>query len=182
MKVFKTSIDGALLLKPKIFNDDRGFFLESWNKKNLIEIAGINQEFVQDNHSKSFKGVLRGMHYQLEKPQGKLVRATLGRILDVIIDIRRSSPTFGQHYAVELSDQNHLQLWAPVGIAHGFLVLSDEAEIQYKTTDYYAPEFEQTILWSDSKLGIDWKIDGFIPIVSTKDKEGIAFKDAAYFD
>jgi dTDP-4-dehydrorhamnose 3,5-epimerase len=109
MKVIKTSIDGALLLKPKIFNDDRGFFLESWNKKNLIEVAGINQEFVQDNHSKSFKGVLRGMHYQLEKPQGKLVRATLGRIFDVIIDIRRSSPTFGRHYTVELNDQNHLQ-------------------------------------------------------------------------
>jgi dTDP-4-dehydrorhamnose 3,5-epimerase len=182
MQVTKTSIFDALLLKPNFFKDERGFFFESWNKKNLMEIAGINEDFVQDNHSKSFKGVLRGMHYQLEKPQGKLVRVTLGRILDVIVDIRMSSPTFGQHYSVELNDQNHLQLWVPPGIAHGFLVLSDEAELLYKTTDYYAPELEQTILWNDFELGIDWKINDATPIVSLKDKEGVAFKDAIYFD
>ena len=182
MKVIKTSIDGALLLKPKIFNDDRGFFLESWNKKNLIEIAGINQEFVQDNHSRSTKGVLRGMHCQLENSQGKLVRVNNGRIQDVIIDIRVSSPTFGNYYSVELSDENHLQLWIPSGMAHGFLVLSDEADLLYKTTDYYYPEYEQTILWNDIDLNIDWKTGNRIPRVSLKDQEGVAFKDAVYFD
>jgi len=182
MKVIKTSIDGALLLKPKIFNDDRGFFLESWNKKNLIEIAGINQEFVQDNHSRSTKGVLRGMHCQLENSQGKLVRVNNGRIQDVIIDIRVSSPTFGNYYSVELSDENHLQLWIPSGMAHGFLVLSDEVDLLYKTTDYYYPEYEQTILWNDIDLNIDWKTGNRIPSVSLKDQEGVAFKDAVYFD
>lgn len=182
MQVIETSISGALLLKPKVFKDERGFFLESYNKKKLFEISGINHEFVQDNHSRSSKGVLRGMHYQLENSQGKLVRVNNGRVQDVIIDIRLSSPTFGHYYSVELSDHNQLQLWIPSGMAHGFLVLSDEADLLYKTTDYYYPESEQTILWNDIDLNIEWKIGEQIPKVSLKDQKGVAFKDAIYYD
>mgnify|MGYP005623286205 CR=1 FL=1 len=182
MKVHTTHISDVLILEPKVFGDDRGFFLESWNQKNLREQAGIDEFFVQDNHSKSSKGILRGLHYQLEQPQGKLVRVATGRVLDVVVDIRKSSPTFGQHFSIELNDQNHLQLWVPSGMAHGFVVLSDIADFMYKTTDYYAPQYERSILWNDVDLNIDWHLDGITPSLSDKDKEGVSFKSAEYYD
>ena len=182
MKVHTTHISDVLILEPKVFGDDRGFFLESWNQKNLREQAGIDEFFVQDNHSKSSKGILRGLHYQLEQPQGKLVRVATGRVLDVVVDIRKSSPTFGQHFSIELNDQNHLQLWVPSGMAHGFVVLSDTADFMYKTTDYYAPQYERSILWNDIDLNIDWHLDGITPSLSDKDKEGVSFKSAEYYD
>jgi len=182
MKVHTTYISDVLILEPKVFGDDRGFFLESWNQKNLREQAGIDEFFVQDNHSKSSKGILRGLHYQLEQPQGKLVRVATGRVLDVVVDIRKSSPTFGQHFSIELNDQNHLQLWVPSGMAHGFVVLSDTADFMYKTTDYYAPQYERSILWNDIDLNIDWHLDGITPSLSDKDKEGVSFKSAEYYD
>jgi len=182
MKVHTTHISDVLILEPKVFGDDRGFFLESWNQKNLREQAGIDEFFVQDNHSKSSKGILRGLHYQLEQPQGKLVRVVTGRVLDVVVDIRKSSPTFGQHFSIELNDQNHLQLWVPSGMAHGFVVLSDTADFMYKTTDYYAPQYERSILWNDIDLNIDWHLDGITPSLSDKDKEGVSFKSAEYYD
>ena len=137
---------------------------------------------MQDNHSKSSKGVLRGLHYQLEQPQGKLVRVVTGRVLDVVVDIRKSSPTFGQYFSIELNDQNHLQLWIPPGIAHGFVVLSDTADFMYKTTDYYAPQYERSILWNDIDLNIDWHLGDITPSLSDKDKEGVSFKNAEYYD
>ena len=182
MKVHTTHISDVLILEPKVFGDDRGFFLESWNQKNLREQAGIDEFFVQDNHSKSSKGILRGLHYQLEQPQGKLVRVATGRVLDVVVDIRKSSPTFGQHFSIELNDQNHLQLWVPSGMAHGFVVLSDIADFMYKTTDYYAPQYERSILWNDIDLNIDWHLGDITPSLSDKDKEGVSFKNAEYYD
>jgi len=182
MKVHTTHISDVLILEPKVFGDDRGFFLESWNQKNLREQAGIDEFFVQDNHSKSSKGILRGLHYQLEQPQGKLVRVVTGRVLDVVVDIRKSSPTFGQHFSIELNDQNHLQLWVPPGMAHGFVVLSDTADFMYKTTDYYAPQYERSILWNDIDLNIDWHLGDMTPSLSDKDKEGVSFKSAEYYD
>ena len=182
MKVHTTYISDVLILEPKVFGDDRGFFLESWNQKNLREQAGIDEFFVQDNHSKSSKGILRGLHYQLEQPQGKLVRVVTGRVLDVVVDIRKSSPTFGQHFSIELNDQNHLQLWVPPGMAHGFVVLSDTADFMYKTTDYYAPQYERSILWNDIDLNIDWHLGDMTPSLSDKDKEGVSFKSAEYYD
>ena len=137
---------------------------------------------MQDNHSKSSKGVLRGLHYQLEQPQGKLVRVVTGRVLDVVVDIRKSSPTFGQYFSIELNDQNHLQLWIPPGIAHGFVVLSDTADFMYKTTDYYAPQYERSILWNDIDLNIDWHLGDITPSLSDKDKEGVSFKNAEYYN
>jgi dTDP-4-dehydrorhamnose 3,5-epimerase len=181
MKVHTTHIPDVLILEPKIFGDDRGFFLESWNQKTLKDQLGIDEVFVQDNHSKSSKGVLRGLHYQLERPQGKLVRVVTGRVLDVVVDIRKSSPTFGQYFSIELNDQNHLQLWVPPGMAHGFVVLSDTADFMYKTTDYYAPQYEQSILWNDIDLNIDWKLNDIIPSLSNKDENGISFAHAEYF-
>jgi len=181
MQVQKTTIKDALLLTPKVFGDQRGFFLESWNKDSLKKV-GIDADFVQDNHSRSTKGVLRGLHYQLQYPQGKLVRVVSGMVLDVIVDLRKSSSTFGRYYAVELSGENHRQLWVPPGVAHGFVVLSDSVDFMYKTTDYYMPEDEYTIIWNDVDLQIDWKLDGLKPLLSDKDKQGIVFRAAAYYE
>ncbi len=180
MQAQQTTIQDALLLTPKVFGDQRGFFLESWNKGRLKEL-GIGAEFVQDNHSRSSKGVLRGLHYQLKNPQGKLVRVVSGKVLDVIVDLRQTSPTFGQHYTVELSGENHRQLWAPPGVAHGFVVLSDTVDFLYKTTGYYAPEDEHTIIWNDGDLQIDWQLGDLEPQLSAKDKQGVVFQAAKYY-
>jgi len=180
MQVQETNIQGALLLTPQVFGDNRGFFLESWNKQALQEV-NLELDFVQDNHAHSSKGVLRGLHYQLIKPQGRLVRVVSGRVLDVIVDLRQSSNTFGQYYAVELSSENHRQLWAPPGVAHGYLVLSESVDFLYKATEYYAPSDEHTIIWNDSILNIDWRLNGFQPVLSDKDKQGVAFVDAMYY-
>jgi dTDP-4-dehydrorhamnose 3,5-epimerase len=156
LKVSETSLPGVLLLEPKVFGDARGFFLESWNARVFREATGLTCDFVQDNHSRSAKGVLRGLHFQLVYPQGKLVRVSHGRVWDVAVDVRKSSPTFGQHVAVELSESNQHQLWIPPGFAHGFLVLSDYADFQYKTTDYWMPQYERSLRWNDPALGIAW--------------------------
>mgnify|MGYP000577180615 CR=1 FL=1 len=182
MQVHTTKISGVLILEPKVFGDDRGFFMESWNKKTLKYKAGIDEDFVQDNHSMSSRGVLRGLHYQIQQPQGKLVRVTTGCVLDVVLDIRKSSLTFGEHFSIELTDKNHLQLWVPPGMAHGFVTLSETAEFIYKTTDYYAPQFERSIQWNDSDLDIDWKLSNIEPSLSDKDKDGVRFSDAEYYD
>ena len=182
MNIISTNIFDVFILEPKVFNDVRGFFLESWNKKNFKNLTKIDTKFVQDNHSRSQKGVLRGLHYQLTKPQGKLVRVTQGKVLDVIVDLRKSSSTFGKHVAVELSDKNHKQILAPAGCAHGFLVLSKSADFIYKTTEYYAFEDEHSILWNDPDLNIDWQLDGIKPKLSTKDKQAKSFKDAPKYD
>lgn len=181
MDVLQTKLQDVLILEPTIFGDSRGFFFESWNSREFIDSTGVEVDFVQDNHSRSEQGVLRGLHYQLDQPQGKLVRAAMGAVLDVVVDIRQSSPTFGQHLSVELSDQNHRQLWIPAGFAHGFIVLSESADFLYKTTDYYAPQHENCIRWNDSELEIDWQIAGLTPSLSERDKDGVAFKDAEYF-
>ena len=167
MKVEKTSIRGVHILKPNVFRDKRGFFLESYNRKVFRE-AGINEEFVQDNHSRSLKGVVRGLHFQLKNPQGKLVRVIQGEILDVVVDIRRESATYKKWISVQLDNKNMQQIWIPAGMAHGFSVLSETAEIVYKTTDFYHPEDEAGIHWNDPELNIDWKITS--PIVSNKDE------------
>lgn len=181
MDVLQTKLQDVLILEPTIFGDSRGFFFESWNSREFIDSTGVEVDFVQDNHSRSEQGVLRGLHYQLDQPQGKLVRASMGTVLDVVVDIRQSSPTFGQHLSVELSDQNHRQLWIPAGFAHGFIVLSESADFLYKTTDYYAPQHENCIRWNDSELEIDWQIAGLTPSLSERDKDGVAFSDAKYF-
>lgn len=180
MKVSATTIPGVLIIEPKVFGDERGFFFESFNKKVFQKETGIKADFVQDNHSKSAKGVLRGLHYQVEQTQGKLVRVTSGKVLDVVVDIRKSSKTFGLWFSIIISAENKLQLWVPEGFAHGFVVLSDSAEFLYKTTDYYAPEHERCIHWGDTDLAIDWQYDGK-PLVSEKDEGGMAFKDAELF-
>lgn len=180
MKVTQTAIPDLLIIEPKVFGDDRGFFYESFNRKKFVELTGCNIDFVQDNHSRSAKGVLRGLHYQIQHPQGKLVRATLGCVLDVAVDIRKSSPTFGQHVAVELSAENKRMFWIPEGFAHGFVVLSESAEFLYKTTDYWHPEHERSILWCDPALGIDWKLQSG-PLVSAKDTQGKALAEAELF-
>ncbi|MGB9154696.1 MAG: dTDP-4-dehydrorhamnose 3,5-epimerase [Alphaproteobacteria bacterium] len=172
MKVTPTKLEGLLILEPKVFGDARGFFLESYNAKTLRDVAGITENFVQDNHSRSAKCVLRGMHYQIRQPQGKLVRVVKGRVFDVAVDMRKSSPTFGQWDGIELSEDNHLQLWIPPGFAHGFVVLSDVADFLYKTTDYYAPEHDRCLIWNDPAVGIKWPID-FAPILSAKDAKGL---------
>ena len=168
MKVIQTGIHDALILEPKVFGDARGFFLESYNKRVLAEAAGIRAEFVQDNHSRSARGVLRGLHYQLQQPQGKLVRVASGAVFDVAVDIRRSSPTFGKVACVELSDANQRMFWLPPGLAHGFLVVSELADFLYKTTDYYAPEHERSLLWNDPALGISWPVEG-APLLKPRD-------------
>lgn len=180
MNVIKTAIPEVLIIEPKVFGDDRGFFFESFNQAQFEEAVGRRVNFVQDNHSKSVKNVLRGLHYQIQQPQGKLVRVIQGAVLDVAIDIRKSSPTFGQHVLVELSAENKRQLWVPEGFAHGFLVISDTAEFLYKTTHYYAPAFERCILWNDSEIGITWP-DRVTPILSRKDQAGSMLKDAETF-
>ena len=181
MKVLKTEIPDVLIIEPKVFGDERGFFYESFNKKNFEEATGVTAEFVQDNHSKSAKGVLRGLHYQIKQPQGKLVRVVRGEVLDVAVDIRQSSPTFGRWAGTILSEDNKRQLWMPEGLAHGFVVLSDTAEFLYKTTNYYAPEFERCIRWDDADLSIDWQLSE-MPLVSDKDARGVTFKEADLFE
>ncbi|MBT6914911.1 MAG: dTDP-4-dehydrorhamnose 3,5-epimerase [Candidatus Marinimicrobia bacterium] len=181
MKVIETSLKDVLILEPKVFGDERGFFFESWNQNTFKEVAGVNERFVQDNHSKSQKGVLRGLHYQLEQSQGKLVRTVTGVVLDVVVDLRKSSATFGEHITVELSAESHHQLWIPAGFAHGFVVLSESADFLYKTTNYYAPQHEQCIRWDDPDLGIDWKLKDFSLSLSEKDKQGNSFREATYF-
>ena len=179
MEKIATAIPGVFMIAPKVFGDDRGFFLESYNRRTMATL-GIDAEFVQDNHSRSAKGVLRGLHYQIKQSQGKLVRAVAGEIFDVAVDIRRSSPTFGQWVGMTLSAENKRMAWVPPGFAHGFYVVSDTAEVLYKATDYYAPEFERTILWNDPDLGIKWPLVGE-PIISAKDEAGIPFRDAEVF-
>lgn len=174
MKVTQTKIAGVLRLEPKVFGDERGFFFESFNHKVFEEATGIKTQFVQDNHSKSAKGVLRGLHYQLQNPQGKLVRVTQGEVFDVAVDIRRDSPTYGQWVGEILSAENKRQLWIPAGLAHGFLVLSGTAEFLYKTTDYYAPQHERCLAWNDPTLAIEWPLGGQLPQLSKKDMEGLA--------
>lgn len=181
MKVISTKIPDVLIIEPKIFGDERGFFFESFNKKQFKAVTGIEKEFVQDNHSRSSKGVLRGLHYQIKQPQGKLVRVVSGEVFDVAVDLRKSSATFGLWTGVNLSADNKRQLWVPEGFAHGFVVLSDAAEFLYKTTDYYAPEYERCIHWNDAELGIDWQYPGE-PQVSAKDAKGVAFKEAEVFE
>jgi dTDP-4-dehydrorhamnose 3,5-epimerase len=180
VKKISTSLSGVFILEPRVFGDERGFFLESYNEKVFTEL-GIHERFVQDNHSSSRRNVLRGLHYQIQCPQGKLVRVTDGEILDVAVDLRRSSPTFGKWEAVRLSGENKRMLWIPQGFAHGFRVLSDRAHVLYKTTDYYAPEHERTLAWNDPDLKIDWALDG-APIVSAKDEQGVALRDAETFE
>jgi dTDP-4-dehydrorhamnose 3,5-epimerase len=168
VKVVETALPEVKLIEPKVFGDDRGFFLESWNARTFAE-AGIDGAFVQDNHSRSSAGVLRGLHYQLVRPQGKLVRVVSGRAFDVAVDIRRSSPSFGRWVGFELSALNKHMLWIPPGFAHGFLALEDGTDFLYKCTDYYAPEHDRSILWSDPRIGIEWPLDGAAPSLSTKD-------------
>ena len=180
MNVIRTAIPEVVLIEPKVFGDARGFFFESFNQKAFNDATGTNHQFVQDNHSRSAQGVLRGLHYQIQQPQGKLVRVVRGAVIDVAVDIRKSSPTFGQWVAEELSEDNHRQLWVPPGFAHGFVVLSDTAEFLYKTTDYYAPAHERCILWNDETLAIHWPA-GIQPILSAKDAQGKAFVDAEVF-
>lgn len=180
MNVIATRIPDVLIIEAKVFGDERGFFFESFNKKQFKALTGIDKEFVQDNHSRSSKGVLRGLHYQIKQPQGKLVRVVSGEVFDVAVDLRKSSATFGQWTGVNLSAENKRQMWIPEGFAHGFVVLSDAAEFLYKTTDYYAPEYERCIRWNDAELGIDWQYSGE-PLVSEKDSKGMAFLQADVF-
>lgn len=180
MKAIQTAIPDLLIIEPKVFGDERGFFFESYNRRQFAKLTGRDVDFVQDNHSRSAKNVLRGLHYQIQHPQGKLVRVVQGAVLDVAVDIRKSSATFGQHVALELSAENKLMLWIPEGFAHGFVVLSDTAEFLYKTTDYWFPEHERSLLWDDPVLGIDWKLQTS-PALSGKDAQGKLFKDAEHF-
>jgi dTDP-4-dehydrorhamnose 3,5-epimerase len=180
MKKIQTSLPDVLVLEPRVFGDQRGFFLESYSEKVLAEL-GIKDRFVQDNHSFSTRNVLRGLHYQIQNTQGKLVRVADGEILDVAVDLRRSSPTFGQSEAVRLSGENKRMMWIPAGFAHGFRVISETAHVLYKATDYYAPEFERTVAWNDPTLNIDWALDGD-PIVSVKDQRGVILRDAETFE
>ncbi|MCX7190172.1 MAG: dTDP-4-dehydrorhamnose 3,5-epimerase [Methylotenera sp.] len=170
MRVIPTAIHDVLIIEPKVFGDDRGFFFESFNHRQFAELVGRDVNFVQDNHSRSAKNVLRGLHYQIQQPQGKLVRVVQGAVFDVALDIRKSSATFGQHVALELSAENKRMLWIPEGFAHGFMVISEIAEFLYKTTDYYAPEYERSIVWNDQALAIQWPIQDE-PTLSVKDRQ-----------
>jgi dTDP-4-dehydrorhamnose 3,5-epimerase len=182
MKVEATPLKGVVLLEPRVFGDSRGFFLESWNAGTFRE-AGLDLDFIQDNHSRSTRGILRGMHYQTEHTQGKLVRVTAGAVFDAVVDLRRSSPSFGKWYGATLSEQNHRMLWVPPGFAHGFYVLSDSADFQYKCTDYYHPESEVSLAWDDPTVGIEWPVPaGETPLLSAKDSEGLAWDDLPLFD
>lgn len=180
MKVIPTRIPDVLRIEPRVFGDERGFFFESYNENAFQEATGRKVKFVQDNHSRSAKGVLRGLHYQIKQPQGKLVRVVSGVVFDVAVDLRKYSATFGQWVGEELSADNKRQLWIPEGFAHGFLVLSDYAEFLYKTTDYYAPEYERCIQWNDADIGINWALEGQ-PVLSAKDQKGMSFKSAEVF-
>jgi len=180
MKVTPTAVPDVLLIEPQVFGDTRGFFLESFNQRAFAQATGLNLNFVQDNHSRSQRGVLRGLHYQIEQAQGKLVRVVSGAVFDVAVDIRRDSPSFGRWVGYELSEQNQRQLWIPPGFAHGFLVLSDSADFLYKTTQYYAPAHERCIRWNDGQIAIKWPIEG-IPILSEKDAAGLPLLQAPLF-
>ena len=182
MKVIATSIPEVLIIEPKVFGDSRGFFFESFNQENFRQATGLDVRFVQDNHSRSVKGVLRGLHYQIHRPQGKLVRVVRGAVFDVAVDIRGSSPTFGHWVGVELSAENKRQLWVPEGFAHGFYVLTESAEFVYKCTDYYHPQSESSLLWNDATVGIAWPlINGAAPKLSAKDLNGLSFEQAPKF-
>ena len=181
MQATRLAIPDVVLIEPKVFGDARGFFFESFNQRAFNEATGTDHQFVQDNHSRSARGVLRGLHYQIQQPQGKLVRVVRGAVFDVAVDIRRSSPTFGRWVGEKLSEDNHRQLWVPPGFAHGFVVLSDTAEFLYKTTDYYAPEHERCIAWNDPSLAIDWQLDGVAPLLSAKDAAGLSLESAELF-
>lgn len=181
MKAVRQAIPDVMLLEPKVFGDARGFFLESFNVRTFRDVTGLDVEFVQDNHSKSEGGVLRGLHYQVEPvPQGKLIRVIAGAIFDVAVDIRKSSPTFGQWVSATLSADNKHQFWIPAGFAHGFVALSDNTEILYKTTHFYAPEYDRAIAWNDPELAIDWPLDG-APVLSEKDLHAVSFREAELF-
>lgn len=180
MKAIATAIPDVLIIEPNVFGDERGFFFESYNAREFAELTGVKAEFVQDNHSRSAKNVLRGLHYQIQQPQGKLVRAVAGTVYDVAVDLRKNSPAFGKWAGVELSAENRRMLWIPPGFAHGFLVLSDHAEFLYKTTDYWAPEHERCIAWNDLGLNIAWPIKEE-PQLSPKDRQGVAFSAAEVF-
>lgn len=183
MQIHATAIPDVLIFEPKVFGDDRGFFFESYNAAQFEQLAGVAPNFVQDNHSKSAKNVLRGLHYQIRQPQGKLVRVIAGSVYDVAVDLRKSSPTFGQSVGVVLSAENKRQLWIPPGFAHGFMVTSDSAEFLYKTTDYWAPEFERCILWNDPALDIAWPLEeGGTPLLSAKDQFGKLLAEAEVFE
>ena len=181
MQVVQTAIPDLLILEPKVFGDDRGFFFESFNQQTFQNLTGVNAQFVQDNHSKSAANVLRGLHYQIEQAQGKLVRVTAGEVFDVAVDIRRQSATFGKWVGVLLSAENKRQLWVPPGFAHGFVVLKDNTEFLYKTTDYYAPQHERCIRWDDPTIAIEWPIT-HAPILSGKDQLGVALSEAEVFE
>lgn len=181
MKVIDATIPDVKIIEPQVFGDARGFFLESFTRRRFNELTGVDIDFVQDNHSKSGLGVLRGLHYQIEQAQGKLVRVSQGEVFDVAVDVRKSSNTFGQWVGVVLSADNFRQLWIPPGFAHGFLVLADDTEFLYKTTDYYAPEYERTIQWDDPDLAIEWPVEGLELRLSDKDKAGTAFNNAELF-
>ena len=181
MKASATAIEGVLILEPKVFGDARGFFMESYNRRTFADVSGLDIDFVQDNHSRSARGVLRGLHYQLRQPQGKLVRVAAGAVFDVAVDIRRGSPTFGRWVGVELTAENQRQLWVPAGLAHGFVVLSESADFLYKTTDYYAPEHERCIAWDDPAIGIAWPLAAHgihAPLLSAKDRAGLPLAQA----
>ena len=181
MNVMRTEIPDVLILEPGVFGDERGFFQESYNRRAFREATGIDPDFVQDNHSRSEMSVLRGLHYQIGQPQGKLVRVVRGRVFDVAVDLRKSSSTFGHWVGVELSEDNHRQCWIPAGFAHGFLVLSQQADVLYKATDYYAPDYERCIRWDDRDLGIEWPLGG-TPVISSKDARGVPFREAEVFE
>jgi dTDP-4-dehydrorhamnose 3,5-epimerase len=180
MSRISPSLDEVRVVEPKVFGDARGFFLESYNQREMAKL-GIHAHFVQDNHSYSARNVLRGLHYQIQQPQGKLIRAVVGEILDVVVDLRKSSPRFGEWNAVSLSGENKRMLWIPPGFAHGFRVISADAHVLYKATDFYVPESERTLAWNDQELKIDWQLEGE-PIISTKDPHGVCFRDAEKFD
>ncbi len=181
MKVTPTAIPDVLVIEPKVFGDARGFFFESFNQQAFNQATGLDLQFVQDNHSRSSRGVLRGLHYQVQQPQGKLVRVVRGAVFDVAVDIRKDSPTFGKWVGVELTEDNHRQMWVPSGFAHGFLVLSDSADFLYKTTNYYAPQYERCIRWNDPAVGIEWP-GNQPPSLSAKDQLGLGLRDADTFD
>jgi dTDP-4-dehydrorhamnose 3,5-epimerase len=181
MKAIATAIADVLVIEPDVFGDARGFFLESWNRRALAKLLGRETDFVQDNHSASGRGVLRGLHYQVKQVQGKLVRVASGEVFDVVVDLRRSSPTFGRWVGERLSAENHRMLWVPPGFAHGFLVLSESADFLYKSTDYYAPEHERTLLWNDPAIGVEWPLGGMAPLLKPRDAAGTPLAQAETF-
>ena len=181
MRIVETALDGVVLLEPRVFGDARGFFFESFNARVFHELTGVDAAFVQDNHSRSARGVLRGLHYQIRQPQGKLVRVVAGSVFDVAVDLRRRSPSFGRWFGAELTAENKRMLWIPPGFGHGFLVTSDAAEFLYKTTDYWAPEHERSLMWNDPALGIDWPLDGE-PLLSEKDRKALPLSQCEVYE